>query len=247
MVAVEQPNTLKIGVSYKPYGVISNKPFGVITNYSSPTFPSLSYKPPQTQDMMSVDTQNDNMVDLGNFDMTSMSNAVPTPVPDTVFYSSFKTTSTPAPSVPFPGKSYSFNTDGRIVYTTTTTTTSTTTTTTPAAASNLPAASYDKPKPSYEKPQYGATATTTAKPKPGYTPRPNFLQRIVDGEYMLFNDPVANWIAMFTLFGVFFQLVATPFGSVTTAGRRKRTASELVPFLRQSDLLRKVVVGRSER
>jgi hypothetical protein len=76
----------------------------------------------------------------------------------------------------------------------------------------------------FYKPKY-TTTTTTAKPK--RTPRPTFLQKLVDGEYMPFNDPVANWLASFTMAGVFFQAVATPYGQVTVTGgkRRKRDAA----------------------
>ena len=61
-----------------------------------------------------------------------------------------------------------------------------------------------------------ATTTTTA------TPKPTLLQKILDGEFNFFNDPVANWITFFTAAGVFFQFFATPFGRVTTGRRRRR-------------------------
>ena len=60
-------------------------------------------------------------------------------------------------------------------------------------------------------------ATTTV-----VTPRSTLLQKILDGEFNFFNDPVANWIAFFTAVGVFFQFFATPFGQVTTGRRRRR-------------------------
>ena len=61
-----------------------------------------------------------------------------------------------------------------------------------------------------------ATTTTTV------TPKPTLLQKILDGEFNFFNDPVANWITLFTAAGVFFQFFATPFGQVTTGRRFRR-------------------------
>ena len=66
------------------------------------------------------------------------------------------------------------------------------------------------------------STTTTEATTTVVTPRSTLLQKILDGEFNFFNDPVANWIAFFTAVGVFFQFFATPFGQVTTGRRRRR-------------------------
>ena len=64
--------------------------------------------------------------------------------------------------------------------------------------------------------------TTIAVTTTTVTSKPTLLQKILDGEFNFFNDPVANWITFFTVVGVFFQFFATPFGQVTTGRRRRR-------------------------
>lgn len=66
------------------------------------------------------------------------------------------------------------------------------------------------------------STTTTEATTTVVTPRSTLLQKILDGEFNFFNDPVANWIAFFTAAGIFFQFFATPFGQVTTGRRRRR-------------------------
>ena len=88
---------------------------------------------------------------------------------------------------------------------------STLTTSSPTALQKLPTT-----------PMTTATATAAATTTTTRIPRPTLLQKILDGEFNFFNDPVANWITFFTAAGVFFQLFATPFGQVTTGRRRRR-------------------------
>ena len=71
-----------------------------------------------------------------------------------------------------------------------------------------------------EKYPYTTTALTTTTTS--MTPKQTLLQKIVDGEYNLFKDPVANLITFFTAAGILFQFFATPFGQVTTGRRRRK-------------------------